>query len=69
MYKQDIYSFVNQSNVGDLLLKIIMCGLPDYKAGKPLSPFWETDPYHACKLSPDPPVLSSVVLAGITSTT
>lgn len=45
---QDIFSFVNQSNVGDLLLKIIMCGLPDYKAGRPLSPFWQTDPYHAC---------------------
>lgn len=40
---------MNQSNVGDLLLKIIMCGLPAFQSGKPLSPFWQTDPYSACE--------------------
>lgn len=40
---QDIYDFVDRSNVGDLLLKTLMCKLGN------LSPFWQTDPFHACK--------------------
>lgn len=37
----DLYDFVDRSNVGDLLLKTMMCNLGN------LSPFWKTDPYHA----------------------
>lgn len=40
---QDIYEFVDTSNVGDLLLKTMMCNLGN------LSPFWQVDPFHACK--------------------
>ena len=47
-FKQDLFLFVNESNVGDLLLKVIMCGLPEYQSGQGLTPFWQTDPFHAC---------------------
>jgi hypothetical protein len=43
--------FVNQSDVGDLLLKLILCQLPEYKSGRGLTPFWQTNPYNACKHS------------------
>lgn len=47
---QDMMVFINNSNVGDLLLKLLMCRLPEYQDGSaPLTPFWQTDPYHACK--------------------
>lgn len=42
-------AFVNTSYVGDLLLKVLMCGLPEYQSGRGLTPFWKTDPYSACK--------------------
>lgn len=42
-------AFVNTSYVGDLLLKVLMCGLPEYQSGQGLTPFWKTDPYSACK--------------------
>lgn len=40
---QDLYSFVNASDAGDLLLKTLMCKLGN------LSPFWQVDPTRACK--------------------
>jgi hypothetical protein len=46
---QDMMGFVNQSDVGDLLLKLILCQLPEYKSGRGLTPFWQTNPYNACK--------------------
>jgi hypothetical protein len=46
---QDVMGFVNQSDVGDLLLKLILCQLPEYKSGRGLTPFWQTNPYNACK--------------------
>ena len=42
-------AFVNTTYVGDLLLKVLMCGLPEYKSGRGLTPFWKTDPFSACK--------------------
>jgi hypothetical protein len=55
---QDLERFINASVVGDLLLKLLMCGLPPYQQGRGLTPFWQTNPYNACKCP------SSVELAG-----
>eukprot|EP01032_Pedospumella_encystans_P012890 gene12890-14876_t len=47
VFFEDMIAFVNTTYVGDLLLKVLMCGLPEYKSGRGLTPFWKTDPFSA----------------------